>query len=126
MIFGKAISLDIEDLATFMEGKAALWLTKALTIFTLVLWVALLTMVAPLEAQTRCLIGIGGYSVIVGGAPRAPESFSISLVPFDFDLSGRRRHIFADSRATFALFAVEMTFPGVGRWMCKTFPQQML
>jgi hypothetical protein len=83
-------------------------------------------MVAPLEAQTRCLIGIGGYSVIVAGAPRAPESFSISLVPFDFDLSGRRRHIFADSRATFALFAVEMTFPGVGRWMCKTFPQQML
>ena len=88
MIFGKAISLDPEDLATFTEGKAASWSTKALTIFTPVLWVAMLTVVAPLEVHTRCLIGIGGYSVVAASAPRAPESFSISLVPFDFDLSG--------------------------------------
>ena len=61
------------------------------------------------------------YSVIAAGAPRAPESFSISLVPFDFDLSGQRRHVVAESRVMLALFTVEMTFPGVGRWMCKTF-----
>lgn len=80
---------------------------------------------AALEAHTWYFIGIGGicmlYSVIAADAPRAPESFSISLVPFDFDLSGQRRHVLAESRVMLALFIVEMTFPGVGRWMCKTF-----
>jgi hypothetical protein len=100
-------------------------LTKALTIFTLVLWVALLTTVAALEVYTWYLIGIGGigmlYSVIAAGAPRAPEGFGISLVPFDFDLSGQRRHVVAESTVMLALFTAEMAFPGVGRSMCKTF-----
>jgi hypothetical protein len=80
---------------------------------------------AALEAHTWYFIGIGGiymlYSVIAAGASRAPKSFSISLVPFDFDLSGQRRHVVAESRVMLALFTVEMTFLGVGRWMCKTF-----
>lgn len=83
VIFEKAISL-----ATFTKDKVVSWLTKALTIFALVLWVALLTTVAALEAHTWYLIGIGGicmlYSVIAAGAPRAPESFSISQSPVSF------------------------------------------
>jgi hypothetical protein len=73
VIYGKAISLDFEDLAPSTGGKTVSWLTKALTIFTLVLWVALLTTVAAIEVHTWYLIGIGGigmlYSVIAAGAP---------------------------------------------------------
>ena len=65
------------------------------------------------------------YNVITTCAPRAPESFNIGLAPFDFDLPGQRRHVIAESRVMLALFTVEMTFPGVDRWMCKTLPREM-
>jgi hypothetical protein len=118
VIIGDGKGLDLEDLAagpTNVDVSASYTTRIAVTLLA-AFWILLLITAAGLKQNTWFLLAIGGIGILqnifVAGWRRFPKAFG---VPLDFET------VIGEPKVMDTLFAVEKTYPRVGRSMRDTF-----
>ncbi|KAI0867491.1 hypothetical protein GGS24DRAFT_515464 [Hypoxylon argillaceum] len=116
VIQGAGVGLDLEDLAAAEAGMFALRETRAALIGIGILWILLLIAATGISQNTWFLLAVGALgiaqNVFVAGKSRSPEAFGM---PLEFV------EVFGEEKVMDSLFAVEESYPGLGKSMLPIF-----
>ena len=118
VILGEGRGLDLEDLAAGPIGanSTASTATRTAVVLLAIFWTMLLATAAGIKQNTWFLLAVGGIgiiqNIIVAGSGRSPGAFG---VPLTF------QEVIGETKAMKTLFAVEESYPHLGKSMLDTF-----